>query len=112
MKLLYEIFNTYGKSDGEELHAIGLIEDTQEERESLIDEYFYVDEGDVDYTEVLRFIEGKVDSVYVSLDGGDWDEPTGREVVLTTYETKVHQLSVEYQKQLDKINKLFGKSVV
>lgn len=38
-KIYYEVINTYGKSSGEEVTDSGVIEDSKENREELIDEW-------------------------------------------------------------------------
>ena len=105
-KIYYEVINTYGKSSGEEVVDSGVIENTADNRQELIDEwagsdsYFFDDKYD--------FINHKRDSVSFSLDGGDWDEPTGREIVITTYETRKAEIERRYHNDLKSLNALFG----
>ena len=105
-KIYYEVINTYGKSSGEEVTDSGVIEDTKENREELIDEWSW---SDSDFFENKdNFINGNRDSISFSLDGGDWDEPTGREIVITTYETRKAEIERRYHNDLKSLNALFG----
>lgn len=106
-KIYYEVINTYGKSSGEEVTDSGVIEDTKENREELIDEWSWSDSYFFDSKD--NFINGNRDSVSFSLDGGDWDEPTGREIVITTYETRKAEIERRYHNDLKSLNSLFGK---
>ena len=106
-KIYYEVINTYGKSSGEEVTDSGVIEDTKENREELIDEWSWSDSYFFDSKD--NFINGNRDSVSFSLDGGDWDEPTGRKIVITTYETRKAEIERRYHNDLKSLNSLFGK---
>ena len=106
-KIYYEVINTYGKSSGEEVTDSGVIEDTKENREELIDEWSW--SGSYFFDSKDNFINGNRDSVSFSLDGGDWDEPTGREIVITTYETRKAEIERRYHNDLKSLNSLFGK---
>lgn len=106
-KIYYEVINTYGKSSGKEVTDSGVIEDTKENREELIDEWSWSDSYFFDSKD--NFINGNRDSVSFSLDGGDWDEPTGREIVITTYETQKAEIERRYHNDLKSLNSLFGK---
>ena len=106
-KIYYEVINTYGKSSGEEVTDSSVIEDTKENREELIDEWSWSDSYFFDSKD--NFINGNRDSVSFSLDGGDWDEPTGREIVITTYETRKAEIERRYHNDLKSLNSLFGK---
>lgn len=105
-KIYYEVINTYGKSSGEEVASSGVIKDTKDNRAELIsewswsDSYFFQDKDD--------FINGNRDSVSFSLDGGDWDEPTGRDIFLTTYEARKAEIEQRYQNDLKSLDALFG----
>lgn len=104
-KVLVEIFVTYGKGDGEELRDSYVVEDSRETREEILEDWasnsLYID-GDVD-----SFKEGSVDSLFVCRDGGDWDEPTGAEIVLTSYVQKKAELARKYNADLSKLNRQF-----
>lgn len=106
-KIYYEVINTYGKSSGEEVTDSGVIEDTKENREELIDEWSW--SGSYFFDSKDNFINSNRDSVSFSLDGGDWDEPTGREIVITTYETRKAEIERRYHNDLKSLNSLFGK---
>jgi len=105
-KVLVEIFFTYGKRVGRELGENFVETDSKELREGVLEEWasnsLYI-EGDVE-----SFKEGFVDSLYIDRDGGDWDEPTGVEIVLTTYSQKREEIEREYNKELEKLHRQFG----
>lgn len=104
-KVLVEIFFTYGKRDGEELGESYVETDSKETREEVLEDWasnsFYID-GDVE-----SFKEGSLDSLYVARDGGDWDEPTGVYIVLTSYVQKKAELARKYNADLAKLNRQF-----
>jgi len=104
-KVLVEIFFTYGKRDGEELGEDFVETDSRELREGVLEEWasnsLYID-GDVE-----SFKKGSVDSLYVDRDGGDWDDPTGVEIVLTSYSQKREEIEREYSANLEKLNRQF-----
>lgn len=105
-KIYYEVINTYGKSSGEEVADFGVIEDTKENRAELLDEWSWSDS--LFFNNKDDFTHGARDSVSFSLDGGDWDEPTGREIVLTTYEVRKAEIERRYQNDLKSLDTLFG----
>lgn len=104
-KVLVEVFFTYGKGDGRELGVSYVETDSREIREGVLDEWasnsLYID-GDVE-----SFKEGSVDSLYVDRDGGDWDDPTGVEIVLTSYSQKREEIERKYNSDLEKLNRQF-----
>ena len=105
-KVLVEVFFTYGKRDGRELGDSFVETDSRETREAVLEDWasnsLYID-GDVE-----SFKEGSVYSLFVCRDGGDWDEPTGVEIVLTTYSQKREEIELEYNKELEKLHRQFG----
>ena len=104
-KVLVEIYFTYGKRDGGELVESFVETDSRELREGVLEEWAsnssYI-EGDVE-----SFKEGFVNSLYVERDGGDWDEPTGVGIVLTTYSQKREEIEVDYGRKIEKLNRQF-----
>lgn len=105
-KVLVEIYFTYGKRDGEELGESYVETDSREVREQVLEEWasnsLYID-GDVE-----AFKEGLDDWLYVDRDGGDWDEPTGVVIELTSYSRKRDAIESRYKKDLEKLNRQFG----
>lgn len=105
-KVLIEIYVTYGKRSGRELVERYVEEDSKDTRESVLEDwangYTYI------YGNEDSFVEGKEDSLYIDRDGGDWDDPTGVEIVLTTYSKKMGEIESEYNSEISKINKFFG----
>ena len=105
-KVYYKVINTYGKFSGEEIASTGVIEDTKENREDLLAEWAWIDSYFFD--EKDSFINGSIDSITVSLDGGDYDEPTGRKIFIITYETKKEEIERRYKNDMKELNALFG----
>lgn len=104
-KVLVEIYRTYGKQDGRELSESYLENDTTDMREALYDEWTrhsaYV-EGDRD-----KFVQGDIDEVLTGEDGGDWDDPTGYEIAISSYEQKKAEIEDQYQRDLARLNRQF-----
>jgi len=104
-KVLVEVFFTYGKRDGEELGESYVEDDSKETREEVFENWsngaFNID-GDVE-----SFKEGSIDSLFIDRDGGDWDEPTGVEIVLTSYSQKREEIEIEYGRKIEKLHRQF-----
>lgn len=107
-KVYFEVINIFGKGDGDSILDCGLIDDTREERESLIEEYAWSDSFIFD-KDKESFVSGKVDSLEFDLPGGDWDEPDYREINLYTYEQKLNIIETRYQNELKELNRLFNR---
>ena len=104
-KVLVEVYGTYGKGDGEQLLENYVENDTKELRGEIVDEYFGLDLifGDTD-----GFINGKDNSIGFLNDGGDWDDPTGIDVVITTYAEKKDEIEERYRSSIKRLNIQFG----
>ncbi|MCU7556581.1 hypothetical protein [Macrococcus capreoli] len=105
-KVIVEIYFTYGKQDGEELHDSYVTEDSASMRNDLFDywtEYAAHTEGDRD-----DFVAGYIDDVFIERGGGDWDDPTGCAIVITTYEQKKAAIERQYKRELARLNEQFG----
>lgn len=102
-EVLVEVFNTYGKMSGEELTEQFVAVDTLELRKDLVEQFSWGNDWNTGY-----FLEGKENVVHIDLDGGDWDEPTGREIVISTREDKLKELESKYNSEIRFINRLFG----
>ena len=96
-------------SNGEEITSTGIIEDTKENREDLLNEWSWSDSYFLNDKD--SFINGSIDSITFTLDGGDYDEPTGREIIITTYETKKEEIERRYKADMEALNSLFGISI-
>lgn len=83
-KVLVKIYNSYGKWSGEELQESFVDVDSPELRASLVDEWFW-SKDDV-FESIDNFVKGVSSSINGDLCGGDWDEPTGRQIVILTKE--------------------------
>lgn len=104
-QVLVEIFHTYGKQDGEELRHSEVIEDTVENRQAIINEW----NGDESFEDEDNFINQIDDSISYGLYGGDWDDPTGRDIIISSYESKLEKIQSQYEKDIEELNKLFKK---
>lgn len=104
-KVLVEVFFTYGKRDGEELIESYVETDSRAIREQVLEEWAYCSlyiDGDVE-----SFKEGSLNSLYADRDGGDWDDPTGVYISLTSYRQKRDEIAREYNRELEKLNRQF-----
>lgn len=104
-QVLVEIYHTYGKQDGEELCHSEVIEDTVENRQSIVNEW----NGDEAFEDEDNFINQIDDSISYELYGGDWDDPTGRDIVISSYESKLEEIQLQYEQDIAKLNELFKK---
>lgn len=104
-KVLVEVFFTYGKGDGRELGESFVETDSREIREGVLDGWasnsLYI-HGDVE-----AFKEGTEDLLYIDRDGGDWDEPTGVIIELTSYSQKRDAIERSYKEEIEKLNRQF-----
>ena len=103
-RVLVEIYVTYGKGDGEELLDSFVREDGEVLRKDLIDEWgtdipMYGDED--------LFVEGRERSISYGQAGGDWDDPTGFDVVISTYSEKKDEIESRCRRDLDALKKQF-----
>lgn len=105
-KRLVSISVSYGKGDGEEVVEQFLIEDTLESREELLDDHMHMFS---ECYEKDEFISGKTDVVYIQLDGGDWDDPTGKSIAIYGKDEMLADLERKYKREVDDVLKLFGE---
>lgn len=104
-KVLVEIFFTYGKRDGRELVESYVETDSRETREQVLEEWASNSlntDGDVE-----AFKDGIDDWLYVDRDGGDWDDPTGVVIELTSYSRKRDVIESRYKRDLAKLDRQF-----
>lgn len=106
VKKLFEIYVTYGKGDGEELRDSWVAEDTPEERlKAMDDECGWADEWNDDPAD---FEGGQIDGIgFIAY--GDWDDPTGGWLQVSSYEEKREDLANEYDKEVKRLKKQFGR---
>lgn len=106
VKKLFEVYVTYGKGDGEELRESWVAEDTPENRAAYLDDLCYSDEfADSE----SNFIDGKNNIMNFYCYGGDWDDPTGGWLQVSSYEEKREDLANEYDKEVKRLKKQFGR---
>ena len=106
-KVLVEIYFTYGKQDGEELHESYVTEDSASMRNDLYD-YWAEYAAYVEYDKDV-FVDGDINELFIGKDGGDWDDPTGCAIVIMTYEQKKDAIERQYKQELAQLNDKFGK---
>lgn len=104
-KVLVTIENSYGKNDGHEVVDSFTIIDSKEAREELVDEYSW-SRGDI-WDSVDDFINGEQDTLDVELTGGDWDEPTGRFISISTKEEALKAAQKTYETAVASIEHSF-----
>ena len=108
-KRLFRIFVSYGKGDGEEVSDQFVMEDTAENREEMLYEHTGM------FSELLsdkdEFISGKSDSVDILLDGGDWDDPTGKAIEVYDKDELINGENARHKRELAYIERLFEEVV-
>lgn len=105
VKMLLEVTNTFGKMDGESIVQESIVDDTTQLRRELIEDF----SDSFDHSTHQDFIEGRTNSVFLYISGGDWDDPTGRIITLTSYEDKKYEIEEQYKSSLAHLDKLFKK---
>lgn len=108
-KKLFEVFNTYGKGSGDELAEAFVAEDNSSARQGILDDWCAY----ADFYGVApeKFVSGESDHISFDRDGGDWDDPTGGYIQVTSYEESVAALTSYYSTEIEKLNLLFSKDV-
>lgn len=104
-KVLVQLFNSFGKGDGNELFDEYVINNTEEERADVIDDfgrYDFVYTGSEE-----GFIDGSDSYFEVAISGGDWDEPTGKSLIIKTQADVERHLKNDYETRLNGVRKLF-----
>lgn len=103
MKVLVREYTTYGKGDNETLVNEYVIEDTKENRLVILDNFKYVDDWDNDSED---FVNGKIDYIgYYNY--GDWDDPTGGFITISTREDVLKEIEEKYIKEKTNIIEMF-----
>lgn len=102
---MVQISRSFGKGDGEEVILTKKFSTIEELQQILEDEGF---EDDLAESEVQELFE-KHQAIYISNDGGDWDDPTGFSVEVFTKEEKLKALEREYKAEVEKVEKLFAE---
>lgn len=102
-KVIVEIYYTFGKGDGAELNDRFLIEDTPEEREAIIEEVYYDDL----YGSKEEFINGTINSIDFSKYGGDWDDPTGGHIIISTKEEYIKVIEEAAKREIEEIEYMY-----
>lgn len=107
-KVIFIVRNFYGNGnmeDDEEAYQDTIL-DTPENRASLVEEYLW---GEEVRLEREAFISGKTNYIAVESGSGDWDEPTGRSLVLRTKEESLNLAKERYEREVLRVNYLFDK---
>lgn len=104
-KLIAEIYYSYGKGDGEELSERFVIEDTPEVRRDLLDKVYFDDS----YESEDDFANGKTNVFSFDSYGGDWDDPTGGYIAISTKKDLIEEIQCKAEQDIAKIEELFAK---
>lgn len=104
-KVLYEVFVTFAKGDGEELREAFVAEDSVEERQNILEEWSGMD---FDETDVEAFISKASNWLGFACDDPDWRSPTGGYIKVSTYEQKFEEIVTEYVNSQQLLVKQFG----
>ena len=100
-KVLIVVGSSYGKNSGVEVSEQYVAIDSKKLREEIIEKWF----DDV-YDDVEGFITGKKNSIYGYAEG-DWDDPTGYHIYITSKEDAMKIEKEKYDKNLKTIERLF-----
>jgi len=104
-KRLFRILVSYGKGAGEEISGQFVMEDTSENRKERLDNETGM------FSEFLsdkdEFIAGKIDGVDILINGGDWDDPTGKAIVVYDEDEIINEEKARHKKVLADIERLF-----
>ena len=104
-KKLIRIYVSYGKGNGNEISNQYVFEDTKSARlEIYEDEMGHCDDI---YDSVEYFLNGVSDSLAGGLYGGDWDGPTGKEIVIYGKDELIEKINVERDAEVERIERLF-----
>ena len=104
MKKIFEIYRGYGKFDSTQLYSMIVEEDTLENRKKILEDEFG-SWDDFMYKE--DFLNGKSNDVSCMRGGVDWDETTCGYIVVITKEEKLEAIKERYEKDFDKVIRLF-----
>lgn len=104
-KKLFKIFHTYGKGSGDELAEAFVAEDNSSARQGILDDWCAY----ADFYGVApeKFVSGESDHISFDRDGGDWDDPTGGYIQITSYEDAVENLTASYNNELEQLQRQF-----
>ncbi|PCF50126.1 hypothetical protein [Staphylococcus delphini] len=103
MEVLIEHYVTFGKWDSETLVEEYVTDDSEETRKEIVE--------DINYSWCFQkdnFINGEIDMVDYERDGGDWDEPTGGYIKVTSYQDKLEELQNQFDRDLARLKGQFG----
>jgi len=103
-KVVVDVYYTYGKHSGEELSDRLIIKNNKEERSELFDTFSF-DEA-IDSKD--DFINGESNFFGFDKFGGDWDEPTGGFIVVSTKEALIEEIKEEASREIAEVEKLFS----
>lgn len=104
-KKLFKVFHTYGKGSGDELAEEFVAEDNSSARQGLLDDWCAC----ADFYGVApeKFVSGESDYISFDRDGGDWDDPTGGYIQVTSYEDALENLPTSYNNKLERLQRQF-----
>lgn len=105
-KLLVSEYVFYGKGDGERFRGMYIIDDTSEAREELIESIYYDDA----YDSEEDFIDGEINTFSYGKHGGDWDDPTGGYITVSTKEDAINIIRERAEDEINRIEQLFENS--
>lgn len=108
MKKIVQVWNTYGKSSGEELERQYAFDDTTEERKEIIENTKEFEDSEFWSEEDLdKFISGEDNSIRYTCDG-DWDDPSGGFLKVLSLEDALREIDEEYLTNRQRIVDLFA----
>lgn len=108
-KKLIRIYVSYGKGDGEKVSDEYVFEDSTENRKELYEEEMRI--CDDIYDSVDDFVNGKADSLNGGLYGGDWDDPTGKCIVIFEKDELIAEINAERDSEIASVERLFANGI-
>ena len=103
------IYTVYGKWENETLDKQYLMKNRDEIIEYIED---YAEEGEgYCQSDLDDILSGKSNTLYINLEGGDWDDPTGVILSLYTGETLLEDIEEEKNKEIEKTIKFLEREI-
>lgn len=104
-KVLLKSYVTYAKGSGGELRDYVVLDKNDIE---TLKSYYDDIVGDDVWGDFDSFLKGETITWATY---GDWDEPTGGEMFLVTYEQELDSISNGFSRQIKELNKAFGVKI-
>lgn len=104
--LMMNRYHTYGNGSVASLAESYVIKDTKEDREEIFYDFSY----DYALDSKEAFIDGEISEFHFDRGGGDWDEPTGGYIELSSREELEKEIRDKADAELANVRRLFEGS--